>query len=127
MFAIELSVRDYECDLQGIVNNSTYLNYLEHTRHSFLQTLDLDFVEITHSGVHLVVAKMELHYKKSLQPRDAFTSTLRIESATKVKVVFAQQIIMNNAVYFDAKVVVVAVDNGKIIKIPPHILQKFTT
>ena len=35
-FTLEFSVRDYECDLQGIVNNATYLHYLEHARHEFL-------------------------------------------------------------------------------------------
>ncbi len=35
-FELEFTVRDYECDLQGIVNNAVYLNYLEHTRHQYL-------------------------------------------------------------------------------------------
>jgi len=28
-YELDFTVRDYECDLQGIVNNSVYLNYFE--------------------------------------------------------------------------------------------------
>ena len=35
VFELKMSVRDYECDLQGIVNNAVYQNYLEHARHQF--------------------------------------------------------------------------------------------
>ena len=35
-FETRMEVRDYECDIQGIVNNANYLHYLEHTRHRFL-------------------------------------------------------------------------------------------
>ena len=33
VFKVDFTVRDYECDLQGIVNNAVYQNYLEHARH----------------------------------------------------------------------------------------------
>jgi acyl-ACP thioesterase len=32
-FRLEFSVRDYECDLQGVVNNAVYQHYLEYARH----------------------------------------------------------------------------------------------
>lgn len=34
-FELEMQVRDYECDMEGIVNNAIYQHYLEHTRHEF--------------------------------------------------------------------------------------------
>ncbi|MBU2223338.1 MAG: acyl-CoA thioesterase, partial [Gammaproteobacteria bacterium] len=30
VFSVDFKVRDYECDMQGIVNNAVYFNYLEH-------------------------------------------------------------------------------------------------
>lgn len=39
IFETEMEVRDYECDIQGIVNNANYLHYTEHTRHLFLTSL----------------------------------------------------------------------------------------
>ena len=32
IFELKDKVRDYECDLQGIVNNANYQHYLEHCR-----------------------------------------------------------------------------------------------
>ena len=48
---LEFQVRDYECDMQGVVNNSVYQNYLEHARHEFLKMLGIDFAEMTRRGV----------------------------------------------------------------------------
>ena len=36
VYELKMKVRDYECDLQGIVNNANYQHYIEHTRHEFL-------------------------------------------------------------------------------------------
>ena len=39
VFTLEMAVRDYECDLQAVVNNAVYQNYLEHARHEYLKSL----------------------------------------------------------------------------------------
>ena len=49
IYELEMKVRDYECDLQGIVNNANYQHYLEHTRHEFLLTTGVSFAELHHS------------------------------------------------------------------------------
>jgi len=51
-FKQNFQVRDYECDLQGIVNNAVYLHYLEHTRHEFLKQSGIDFGLCNHYSVN---------------------------------------------------------------------------
>ncbi|MDF3127634.1 acyl-CoA thioesterase [Kiritimatiellaeota bacterium B1221] len=91
-FKITLEVRDYECDLQGIVNNSVYQNYLEHARHKFLQAKNVDFAKLTAEGIHLVVIKAELEYKKSLKPNETFTVSVELEKVGRVRWAFLQEV-----------------------------------
>lgn len=92
MFKIEMKVRDYECDIQNVVNNAVYQNYLEHSRHEFLLENGIDFVALTNAGVHLVVIRAELDYKQSLKPGDAFYITVEVEKESRVKYAFIQKI-----------------------------------
>ena len=46
IYELEMKVRDYECDLQGIVNNANYQHYLEHTRHEFLTSVGISFAAL---------------------------------------------------------------------------------
>jgi len=92
LFQITLDVRDYECDLQGIVNNSVYQNYLEHARHQFLKAHNIDFANLTKKGIHLVVIKAELDYKQSLKPGDQFTVSVSIEKVGRIRWAFVQEI-----------------------------------
>lgn len=91
-FSIALDVRDYECDLQGIVNNSVYQQYLEHARHKFLHAKGVDFAALTARGVHLVVIRAELEYKRSLKPGDSFTVSVGMENVGRVRWAFVQEI-----------------------------------
>jgi acyl-CoA thioester hydrolase len=90
-YQLEFKVRDYECDLQGIVNNSVYQNYLEHARHEFLNTIGLDFTELFKRGIVAVVARADLSYKTPLKSGDRFVVKLRVEQEG-VKYLFYQDI-----------------------------------
>ena len=63
VFETKMEVRDYECDIEGIVNNANYLHYMEHTRHLFLRQAGLSFAQMHEKGVDAVVARMNLQYK----------------------------------------------------------------
>ena len=87
-----MKVRDYECDLQGIVNNANYQHYTEHARHEMLLGLGVSFADLHQRGIDVVVARISLSYKAPLRSGDEFLvrSEVRKEG---VKYVFRQDII----------------------------------
>ena len=90
--SIEFKVRDYECDMQGVVNNGVYQNYLEHARHEFLPTRGINFAEVTASGVNLVVIRAELDYRKSLVSNDRFIVRSLVRRVSPLRFEFQQDI-----------------------------------
>ncbi len=91
-FTLPFKVRDYECDMQGIVNNSVYQNYLEHTRHEYLLSRQMDFAELTREGIHLVVTRIELDFKGSLRSGDNFWCGLNVVRRGRLRFEFEQDI-----------------------------------
>ena len=112
-FETVMQVRDYECDLQGIVNNANYLHYAEHTRHLFLKRQGVSFAEMHANGEDAVVARMTLQYKTPLRSDDTFRSCLRIRK-DGVKYIFFQDIYResDHKLCFRAQVDVVCLVNG---------------
>lgn len=92
-FQVEFKVRDYECDMQGIVNNGVYFNYLEHARHEYLLAKGLDFADLTAKKIHLVVVRSEMDYKNSLTSGDQFVVQVSVERISKVKFGFRQRVV----------------------------------
>ena len=92
-FKVDFKVRDYECDLQGIVNNSVYFNYLEHARHEFLHANGVDFSQLTRDKINLVVMRSEMDYKQSLMPGDEFYVAVEPERISRLKFGFRQTVV----------------------------------
>ncbi|MCC5853471.1 MAG: acyl-CoA thioesterase [Alkalimonas sp.] len=93
VFSVEFKVRDYECDMQGIVNNGVYFNYLEHARHEFLHSKGIDFAELARQQVNLVVVRSEMDYKAPLISGDHFVVTVAYEPISKLRFGFRQQVV----------------------------------
>ena len=57
IYELEMKVRDYECDLQGIVNNANYQHYFEVTRHELLEKVGLNFYDLHQQGIDAIAGK----------------------------------------------------------------------
>ncbi|WP_346854930.1 acyl-CoA thioesterase [uncultured Draconibacterium sp.] len=122
-FELELQVRDYECDLQGIVNNAVYQNYLEHCRHKFLNYANVDFAQLHNDGIDAVVIKAELDYKFPLRPGDDFLIRLKMKKQGRLRIVFDQQVIRKSdeKLMVSARITTVLTRNGR--PVSPEILE----
>ncbi|MDC0224412.1 hypothetical protein OAK62_03085 [Deltaproteobacteria bacterium] len=50
-----MKVRDYGLDRFGVINNAVYQNYLEHTRHLFLETNGVSLKTLIEHGYSPVI------------------------------------------------------------------------
>jgi acyl-CoA thioester hydrolase len=91
-YNLKFVVRDYECDLQGVVNNANYQHYLEHARHQFLISKGISFVQLHDEGTDLIVTKVEIEYKFPLRSRDEFIVTVEIQREGNARILFVQNI-----------------------------------
>lgn len=92
-YEIKLQVRDYECDLQGIVSNANYMNFLTHARHEFLREKGIDFARMHDEGKDLVVTRAEMDYKVPLTCGDSYAVRIKVAKEGRLKFVFHQEII----------------------------------
>jgi acyl-CoA thioester hydrolase len=115
IFETKMMVRDYECDIEGIVNNANYLHYAEHTRHLFLKACGLSFAEMHQKGVDAVVARMNLQFKTPLTCDDEFVSRLGLHKEG-IRYVFNQDIYRasDEKLCFRGVIEIVCLVNGKL-------------
>ncbi|MBQ9362370.1 MAG: acyl-CoA thioesterase [Bacteroidaceae bacterium] len=91
IFEYRDKVRDYECDLQGIVNNANYQHYLEHARHEFLAAHGVNFADLHQRGTDAVVARITMQFKVPLRSGDQWVCKLWVKKEG-VKWVFMQDV-----------------------------------
>lgn len=118
-YSLKFIVRDYECDLQGVVNNANYQHYLEHARHEFLISRGVSFSELHNEGIDLIVTKVEIEYKFPLKSRDEFIVTVTIQREGNVRILFVQEIFRLHDLKLIVKARVTGVATKKGRPVPP--------
>lgn len=78
LFKTEMTTRDYECDVQGVVNNANYVHYLEATRHAWLQGEGFSFRKWHDEGIDMMVSEIDIRYKTPLKGQEKFLSCLNL-------------------------------------------------
>jgi acyl-CoA thioester hydrolase len=125
VYCLDFLVRDYECDLQGVVNNANYQHYLEHARHEYLLSKGVSFVQFHEEGIDLIVTKVEIEYKYPLKSQDKFTVCINIQREGNARLEFIQDIyrLPDKKHIAHAKVTGVATKKGRPVAPPDKLIE----
>lgn len=126
-YELQMKVRDYECDLQGIVNNANYQHYAEHCRHEFLLAHHISFADLHQRGIDAVVARITIDYKTPLRSGDEFVCCLNMVHEG-IKYVFYQDIyrLSDRKLCARAKVDTVCTLHGQLMRSCPELDEKIS-
>ncbi|GGX52465.1 acyl-CoA thioesterase [Streptomyces fructofermentans] len=69
-FSVPVTVRGYETDVQGHVNQAVYVNYAEHARWSLLRAGGITQAGLAAKGVGPVSLEMTIRYLRELRAGD---------------------------------------------------------
>ena len=117
IYKLEMKVRDYECDIQGVVNNANYQHYLEYARHEFLEHIGGSFSLMHNKGFDLMVSKITLEYKRPLRGGDRFVVCINARRKG-AKLIFQQDIynLADGALSLKGEVDVICLKDGRLTR-----------
>ena len=126
-FTLEFNVRDYECDLTGVVNNANYQHYLEHARHVFLRQQGVDFADWYQRGISLVVVRIEIDYLFPLRSGDNFVIGVNPYKVSRLRFGFDQDIfrLPDEKPILAAKVIATAINSRGRPELPAELEAHF--
>ena len=117
IYKLEMKVRDYECDIQGVVNNANYQHYLEYARHEFLEYIGGSFSQMHTQGFDMMVSKITLEYKRPLRGGDKFVVCINTKRKG-AKLIFLQDIynLADGALMLKGEVDVICLKDGRLTR-----------
>mgnify|MGYP003295102145 FL=1 len=117
IYKLEMKVRDYECDIQGVVNNANYQHYLEYARHEFLEHIGGSFSQMHAQGFDMMVSKITLEYKRPLRGGDRFVVCINTKRKG-AKLIFLQDIynLADGALMLKGEVDIICLKDGRLTR-----------
>ena len=117
-----LTVRTYECDSYGHVNNANYLNYLEYARYELLKDIGFDYPKAVSAGYGVYITRIEIDYKRPAVTDDRLVIKTWPLKRGVASGTLAQEILRGDDVLVRAKVTWAFVDSkGMPVRIPKEL------
>jgi acyl-CoA thioester hydrolase len=101
------------------VNNAVYLHYLEVARHEMLAALGMDYAGMRSEGFGLVVARIDIRYRRPAVEGDALAIMSRATKRLRVGGIIAQRVLKGEELIAEADVTWVSInERGRATPMP---------
>jgi len=121
--ACEVEARSYELDPYGHLNNSVYVNWLEHGRLCYLRDRGESYTSLPEKfGVHIVVVRQEVDYRVEVNLGDRLEIRTSVEHFGRTSFRFHHEIrFPDGRIACNAKVTMVCTRDGRSTRIPDEL------
>jgi len=120
---IEIEVRYYETDGQGVVHHANYLPYFELARVKMLQQMGYDYAELEREGIFLVVHSIQCRYLLPARFGDTLRLVTEVTRATSARIDHTYQVFRDQQLLVKASSTIACVSReGKLQRMPDFLL-----
>jgi len=119
---IEIDVRYYETDGQGVVHHANYFQYFELARVEMLKAMGHDYADLERDGVYLVVHSISCRYHRSARFGDRLRINTKVKRATSARIDHEYQVFVREALVAEATSTIACVDADGVIRRMPEFL-----
>ena len=122
-----LDIRVYyeDTDFSGNVYHAAYLHFFERARTEFLRAEGIHHSELAKDGIAFAVRSMQIEFERAAHIDDLLTVETTLAEISGAKLVLDQAISRGGALVAKARVVVVAIKQGKAARLPKAVAAAF--
>lgn len=121
---IEIDVRYYETDGQGVVHHANYFQYFELARVEMLKAMGHDYAELERDGIFLVVHSIACKYHRSAKFGDRLRIQTRVTRATMARIDHAYRVLVRDELIAEATSTIACVEgSGQVRRMPDFLVR----
>lgn len=121
----EVRVYYEDTDFSGAVYHAAYLHFLERGRTEFLRAEGIHHSELARDGIAFAVRSMEIDFPRTARIDDLLVVDTEVVDVSGARLTLDQSIERGDELIARAKVVVVAVKDGKAARLPKGVIAAF--
>lgn len=116
---IEIEVRYYETDAQGVVHHANYFKYFELARVQMLRAAGYAYAELERQGIFLVVHSIGCRYLQAARFGDVLRIVTTVERVTSARIDHSYQVYREETLIAEGQSTLACIDSqGQIQRVP---------